>query len=447
MLEQSTPSTVSGHQRPEGTDSATLLLTRAGQAWAVRTLRPNEALTVGRAASCDVRVDGDPRVSREHLRVTYDGSLVRVVDLGSRNGVLVNDLRVVESTLRTNGWFEVGSLRGTVLLPTPASPPDRTARPTTAASALRLEARSPAMSALAELLPRIAAASVSVLVLGETGSGKDVVANHLHASGPRRDGPLHVVNCGAIPEHLAESTLFGHERGAFTDASAMRAGAFELAHGGTLFLDEVAELAPNVQAKLLRVLETRRLVRIGGTREVTVDVRVISATHRNLARMVEDGSFRRDLYYRLNTMQLVIPPLRERQDDIEPLAKRILQQIGNSAGEMPHSLDVLALEWLRRRSWPGNVRELGNLLIRAALVANSKVLRVADLRNASEMDAWLREVPAGGLRQQLFDFEREILRKALEHANGNRTRAAELLEVPVRTLVYKIRALRLRDEV
>jgi transcriptional regulator with AAA-type ATPase domain len=227
------------------------------------------------------------------------------------------------------------------------------------------------------LVERAAASRVPVVLTGETGTGKEVLARHLHERSARRDRPMVSVNCGAIPAQLVESTLFGHERGAFTGAASAQKGVFEAAGGGTVFLDEVGELAPAAQAALLRVLETQRLTRVGSTREIAVDVRVIAATHRDLERMSEEGSFRSDLYYRIATMVIRIPALRERREDIPLLARHFLE--GRGAGLTSPSIQPEALAALVAHDWPGNVRELRNAVERALVVAQDGRIELEDL--------------------------------------------------------------------
>ncbi len=228
------------------------------------------------------------------------------------------------------------------------------------------------MRAVAELVPRLARSAIPVLLLGETGAGKEVIARLLHESGPRRPRPLVAVNCGAIPGQLIEAALFGHEKGSFTGALQQQKGIFEAADGGTVLLDEVGELPPAAQAALLRVLETKRVVRLGSTREIEVGVRLIAATHRDLEAMCRAGSFRLDLYYRVSPMVIHVPPLRERREDIAPLAERFLQLAAAAEGGPPRTLDPEALALLAAHPWPGNVRP------RAAPTPSSGAVVVAD---------------------------------------------------------------------
>ncbi len=301
------------------------------------------------------------------------------------------------------------------------------------------------------LVERAAPSAVPVLITGESGTGKEVVARALHDRSPRRERPLRAVNCGAIPPNLVESTLFGAERGAFTGADRVLKGLFEQAHGGTLFLDEIGELSLSAQASLLRVLETGRVTRIGGDRELSVDVRVVSATHRLLERRCDEGAFRWDLYYRLNGLEVEIPALRERLDELEPLALQFLAAVSDDSPARPRAIAPSALEALRRYEWPGNVRELRHCIQRAALVANSSTIIEEDLtdrvRRARQSarpagaEASPPAIEGEGLRKALERHEHKLITDALAQCDGNTAAAAALLKIPVRTLTHKMTAL------
>ena len=308
-----------------------------------------------------------------------------------------------------------------------------------------------------------------VLVLGETGTGKEVVATALHRRSARSEGPLRSVNCAAIPQSLVESVLFGHEKGAFTGAEKQTRGVFEQAHGGTLFLDEVGELPAGAQAALLRVLETKKLMRLGGDREIAVDVRVVAATHRDLEQMGHEGSFRTDLYYRLHGMTIAIPPLRERQDEIGPLAEVFLRDAARENARAVRAFDPAVLAALLRWSWPGNVRELKNVVERGVVIARGDVITLEDLperiretsvtsdgsivpaAQAPPLPSQAPLMPApviapsvdykDRLRQEMQRYERELIVNALAAAAGNVTAAAQSLKIPVRTLTHKMQAL------
>jgi DNA-binding NtrC family response regulator len=304
-------------------------------------------------------------------------------------------------------------------------------------------AKTPAMKDVMATVKRLAPSTIAILIHGETGTGKEVIARAIHDAGPRKKQPLRTINCGAIPPTLIESVLFGHEQGAFTGADKAARGIFEQADGGTVLLDEIGELVPSAQAALLRVLETKRLTRVGGDKEIEVDVRVIAATHRDLEAMVEAGRFRQDLLYRLNTMTLRIPPLRERVDEIRPLAERFLKEASRDAGTGVRSIDPQALAALEAYPWPGNVRELRNVIERAVVLAEGKAIVLADLTERVRAGSRAPEpaVTADGptdYRDHVRKFEIELIVRALHQHDGNQTEAAKALNLPLRTLVHKI---------
>jgi DNA-binding NtrC family response regulator len=314
------------------------------------------------------------------------------------------------------------------------------------------------MRALYTLVERVADDDLPVLVLGETGTGKELVARRLHAAGSRAGKPLHVLNCAAIPPTLVESLLFGHERGAFTGADRLRKGVFEEADGGTVFLDEVGELPALAQAALLRTLETRRVTRVGSTREIEVDVRLVAATHQDLAGQVGAGAFRRDLLHRLNALTLELPPLRERRDEIVPLARTFLTECSQRRQRKPLTLTAEAERALLGYEWPGNVRELRNVIARGVAVATGTTLGAAELPSElTRAPASLAEPPSVApdpepkllrdmdYRERLAVFERNLIQRALAQTDGSHQRAAELLGLPRRTLSYKVRALGVRS--
>jgi DNA-binding NtrC family response regulator len=279
-----------------------------------------------------------------------------------------------------------------------------------------------------ETADRVAEKDVPVLITGESGTGKELIARRIHRRSRRAKKPFVAVNCAALPETLAESELFGHERGAFTGAERQRAGRFEEATGGTLFLDEVGELSPAVQAKLLRAIEDHVIRRVGGTRDVDADIRLLAATNRDLS----DGGFRSDLYFRLAVVRLDIPPLRERADDIPSIAQHLLARLATKHGLAVPALKSDALDALRRHRWPGNVRELRNVLERALVLRGSEPIRLADLALTPA---------ASALTASHDEVEKERVLEALRQAHGNRESAARLLGVSVRTLYYRLSRL------
>jgi two-component system response regulator FlrC len=301
---------------------------------------------------------------------------------------------------------------------------------------LRLTWGDAAMRPVEEALRKVARTDATVLLLGESGTGKEVAARCIHAWSERIRGPFVAVNCAALSEQLLESELFGHEKGAFTGAVARRRGRIELAEGGTFFLDEVAELKPDLQAKLLRVLQERRFERIGGMQTIEADVRWIAATNRDLPVMMRDGNFREDLYHRIAVFPVHLPPLRERRADLLPLAEALLLRIGRELKRPTPVLSTRAREVLLARLWPGNVRELANALERAAILAEGVELRAEDL--ASLLPTAPPPVASPGT---LADLERAAIERTLVEVGGNRRRAAEQLGIGLRTLYEKLKRL------
>jgi len=311
----------------------------------------------------------------------------------------------------------------------------------------------PAMQRVFATLQKVAETDLTVLVRGESGTGKELVAQALHNLSPRRQRPFVAVNCAAISRELVESELFGHEKGAFTGADARRQGRFEAADGGSILLDEIGDMPAETQAKVLRVLQERSFERVGGSKPIDVDVRVIAATHRNLEDEVRKQRFREDLYYRLKVVTLELPPLRERPEDIPALAQRFLERVTTRLGLEKRQIGDAALARLVRHRWPGNVRELANVIEQAAVLAPAAVIEEADLKlgGASEALAGV-EADAVGLsfgeakRRAVDRFERGYLLEALRKSGGNISRAAEAVGMVRQSLQQKIRELGLRDE-
>lgn len=306
-------------------------------------------------------------------------------------------------------------------------------------------AEDPASRALLDLARRVAASEASVLLTGESGVGKEVFARYIHQHSARQKGPFIAVNCAAIPENLLESVLFGHEKGAFTGASATQPGKFEQANGGILLLDEISELPLNLQAKLLRVLQEREVERVGGRSAVPLDVRVIAATNRDLAAWVGEGKFREDLYYRLNVFPLEIPPLRHRPADIAPLARHFLKHSERIVGRGGFTLSGAALAELTGYSWPGNIRELGNVIQRAMILAADAEIRPEHLMLPRSMvrtaATAMKDVSMPG-DVGLKDVERETILGTLKRMDGSRRRTAEALDMSERTLRHKLKQYR-----
>jgi two-component system, NtrC family, response regulator AtoC len=451
--------------------SEMLLSVRHGGGTEVTVLRPDVPVVVGRHPPADLPVP-DRSLSRAHARFTLTGAgQITVEDLDSTNGTWLQGARITS----------VEILPGTELLLGDATALVHQLDWSRAPQPLSLDigedhgapvAQAPAMRSLLEMAERLAASSIPVILHGETGAGKEVIARFLHERGLRAKAPLISVNCAAIPQALVESVLFGHERGAFTGAAQQRKGMFEEAHGGTLFLDEIAELPLPAQAALLRVLETKRITRVGAVREIPVDVRLVAATHRDLNEQIAAGTFRADLFYRLSTMVLEIPPLRERREEIEPLALQFLARTGQ---DRVRAISPLAMRVLYSYGWPGNVRELRNVVERAVVVARGTTIEPQDLPDrlrhpvaiVPPSPARMLESPdepmtlrcpqvarAPGelsdaddgqdLRAQLQTIEARKLFEALEATGWNQAEAARRLRLPARTLSNKIRALGLK---
>jgi DNA-binding NtrC family response regulator len=306
------------------------------------------------------------------------------------------------------------------------------------------------MQAIFEVVEKVSDSDSTVLIYGESGTGKELIARAIHYNSYRQDKPLVPINCGAIPSELLESELFGYEKGAFTGATSLRIGRFELANGGTVFLDEIGEMSPALQVKILRVLQEREFERVGGTRTIKVDVRIIAATNRNLEELVAKNQFREDLFYRLNVIPIHIPPLRERKSDIPLLVMHFIARFSAEKKRYLEGITPEALERLLRYHWPGNVRELENLIERITILKGKGFITPEDLpeklvpslANGIVPDV---EIPSGGLD---FDdavqaFERQLLTKALERTRGVKSKAAELLHMNRTTLVEKVKKLRL----
>jgi len=305
-------------------------------------------------------------------------------------------------------------------------------------SADDLIGRHPRMLEVIDTVRRVAQSKATILIQGESGTGKELIARLAHYSSPRAEGPFIKVNCAALSETLLESELFGHEKGAFTGAIARREGRFELAHGGTLLLDEISEIPLPLQAKLLRAIEEEEFERVGGSRTIKVDVRLLCTTNRDLVREVDAGRFRGDLYYRLNVVPVVLPPLRERRDDIAPLVGYFLKRLSRGSASVVRRASKEAIEALARYPWPGNVRELRNVIHRAVVLGTSEVLGVEDLPADLTSDrprAIGGAVPVG---QSIDDVERALILKTLESTGGNKTEAARILKVTPRTLRNKL---------
>ena len=337
-----------------------------------------DVVTIGASDENDL-VLADETVSRQHCRIFQEGQSYLVRDLGSTNGTFVNRVRVREAYLEPGCTLSLGTSE----LRFVAATEKLRIVPSDKPRFGDLIGRHLKMRELYAILEKIAPTDATVVIEGETGTGKEVVARSTHQASLRASGPFMVFDCGAVPENLIESALFGHEKGAFTGATAARQGVFEMAHGGTVFLDELGELALELQPKLLRVLEQREVKRVGGTRPIKVDVRVVAATNRDLQAEVRRGSFRQDLFYRLSVVRVALPPLRERKDDVPLLLQQFLKlgrfNRGADGQRRVRQISRPALDRLLAYDWPGNVRELHNVVERACSFADTDAIEVRDL--------------------------------------------------------------------
>jgi DNA-binding NtrC family response regulator len=441
----------------------------------VHSLPDGGVVRVGRGSNNEIRID-DPSVSRAHCAL-YVGHVLEIEDLGSANGTLLlradqQEAKNGESRLRPGErrCIEPGTIvrAGVALL---------AVQPRSAAPALRASSSAgpevlldPEMKRVYEAAMRAAASDISVLITGETGSGKEILAESIHRGSNRRERPFLRLNCASLSETLLESELFGHERGAFTGANQTKPGLLESTDGGTVFLDEIGEMPLSVQAKLLRVLEERSILRLGATKPRRIDVRFIWATNRNLRAEARAGRFRNDLYYRVAGAQFAIPPLRARASEIEPLARLFLARACRRSGRPVPQLSEGAVSALHRYSWPGNVRELRNVIEWACLACeggpisehhvpqehqeaavaelsfDQEATRVFPMRRASAADA-NQIVEAAAASEpgaaSSDDVERMRVLQALEQCAGNQTRAAKVLGVSRRTLINRLERLNL----
>ncbi len=396
-------------------------------------------LRIGRGSDQDL-ILSDVNVSRAHAVITFDGATAALEDLASRNRTWVDE-RIVDAPveLSTGDVVRVGGTRIAVVL----IAADRRAEPEGDEATLGLGegvvARDGATVATFARLLRLARSRLPVLIQGETGSGKEVAAREIHRHSARASGPFVAINCATLNESLAESELFGHEKGAFTGAAARRVGAFESANGGTLLLDEVGELSDASQARLLRTLQERTVVRVGSSTPVPVDVRVVAATNRDLLDCIRAGRFREDLFFRLNGATVELPPLRARPLDIVPLAESAFAEHGGVA------LGEGVADALKRYRWPGNVRELRHAIEHALALGDGREVKLEDLPAPVRGDVIeVRDAGALPLQQRIDDAERRAIVAVLEAQNWNQTHAARVLGISRRALIYRMERLGLK---
>ena len=409
-------------------------------------------VTVGTSPDNDFALD-DETVSRVHCRIEADEIGYRVTDLGSKNGTFLGDSRVREGYLSRAVPLRVGHC---VLSWTPRDE-EVEVRFSTSSRFGDLIGEGLAMREIFATLERVAPTAATVLVEGESGTGKELVAKGIHNNSPRRDGPFVVFDCSAVPRDLIESELFGHVKGAFTGATTDRPGAFVSAKGGTLFLDELGELTPELQPRLLRVLESKQVKPVGATKEITTDARIVAATNRKLAREVEAGNFREDLYYRLAVIMVRLTPLRERPEDIPLLVRHFIREMGNDPDSTKVSFDTMAR--LQSHRWPGNVRELKNFVERAALLSRGENLsgEFLDVPSpgsggsdgpAASSDGGLPvdlSLPFKDAKGRLVEaFETTYWRRLLDATGGNISEAARRAGIHRKSAEYLVKKLDLK---
>jgi two-component system, NtrC family, response regulator AtoC len=413
-------------------------------------LAPHVPVTVGRSPENNLVLD-DTAVSRRHAAVALGERTPHLTDLDSRHGFVLNGVRQEPGTVVQLGDGDVVTLGNTALTVASAALAETPSRAPTAAQGFVVE--SEAMRTAYDLASRVARFTTSVVLNGETGVGKEVFASAIHNMSQRMQGPFVRLNCAAFPENLLESELFGHEKGAFTGADKRRIGYIEAAHGGTLFLDEIGEMPLSTQAKLLVVLESKKVVRVGSTTPNEVDVRYISATHRDLHHEIAQGRFREDLFYRLSSFVLMIPPLRQRAEEIPALCELFLGQFAKASGVTAPRVSAEAMRVLQSSTWPGNVRELKNALERAMVLARGEI-QVEDLPQSVLNPTPKARNPvtplstAGSvstdLKGDLQAIERQNVIAALQECGGNQTKAALKLGISRRALIHKMDKFGLR---
>jgi DNA-binding NtrC family response regulator len=427
-----------------GSDQVYLLVMGPGVTRMVG-IRPGKQALMGRGEDCDISVQ-DKKLYRQHALFKRVENQLFVTDLDSTNGTYVNGEKLLTGRRLDHGdEIKAGSTRAVAVLTSARAVPGRAPAaegkgaetPSPVHGRGDIVVADPTMLKIYELCDRIAPKYSSALIMGETGVGKEVVARYLHSSSPYRDGPFIAINCAAVPENIAESELFGYEKGAFTGAESRKAGHLEAAHRGTLFLDEISDLAQSMQAKLLRFLDSGALTRLGGTEPVHVDTRIIGASNKDMDMEVRDGKMRADFFFRLNQFVIYLPPLRSRPSEIIPLARHFLALMSAKHGAALR-FSPEAEKRLAGCDWPGNARQLRHVVERAAILAEGDVIDeglIASTIDGSGQDA----APAPGMDSDVEDVEKRSIVDALRSSGGNVTKAAKMLGITRRRLGYKIK--------
>ena len=404
---------------------------------------------IGRDASAEVAIP-DPKLSRKHVQFTKTGEDLLVNDLGSTNGTFINGLRIYSPTRVFHGdEIRAGSCIINVIEVLPVSEETKKeGKKTQIPDDLQEEViiKDPCMVKIFESASLIASSYSSVIIMGETGVGKEVIAKHIHKSSPYRAGPFVPINCSAIPENIAESEFFGHEKGAFTGASERRIGLLESAEGGTVFLDEFTDMPLSIQAKLLRFLDDHKIRRMGGSKEINLNVRIICATNKNIENEVQKGNFRKDLYFRLSQFTIYIPPLRVRPLETVALSEYFIRRMAIRSRKNTPRLSEDAVNFLTSYSWPGNIRQLRNVVERAVVFCDEdKITEVLlmSILNEEYPDRSSIAEPAG-INEKVQDFEMKTIIEALKECGGNQSKAARKLGITRRTLIYRMKKYGIR---
>lgn len=397
-----------------------------------QTLTQNQ-ITLGATKECDVRID-DPYISKQHALICKENNIFWLKDLESRNGTWVKNQKIKSVSLSDRGVFQIGTTK----IQYQFSIATEKIRPHAQTQLGEMLGKSRAMKEVFALIQRVAPTDVNVCLIGESGTGKELAAQNIHRLSCAAKGPFVAMNCGAVPANLIESELFGHERGAFTGAQERRIGVFEQAQGGTLLLDEIGEMPIDLQTRLLRILENRVFRRVGGNADIPVNVRVITATHRDLATLVQKGAFREDLFYRLYVVPIFIAPLRDRPDDIELLAEYFLRKFDQSP--LPKQWSGAALEKLLKHPWHGNVRELKNTIQRVVLFCDNSTINIDLLEK-------ILPAPTERANKESLNFkEKEVILATLKLCKNNFSKTARKLGIARTTLHSKMKRYGLERE-